>query len=399
MSFSHRHVEAALDRWEDQGLLDAGTAARLREEAREAESRHTRQRARWLIAGVGAFALFLAAVVFTQRTWPLLGVAARTAVLLLAGAAVYVLGATLEARQRWYPSALLLQAGGLAVLLVAEIYSEGRWDHGTLGGVVFGLLALATPLVDLVRFHGRPPATHAVHTAFAFPFAAVFLTRAGDLDFDTTVWILDGLVVLALLGLAARVRSLEADEADGALAAMSAALLTGFVLAVLTGLGPLEMAERAVLPADAWLALATAVTLWGLHRGPRALRRQWFETQLSVCLLVAIPFLAFTTMEAFDWPVEATALAQAALGAAALRYGLRHDARGPLLAGAAALATGAWIYGIERGQAMGAVVALVATAGLLFWVSTRIRDAGARPVDAGAGARAEAPLREDGPGA
>jgi hypothetical protein len=46
-----------------------------------------------------------------------------------------------------------------------------------------------------------------------------------------------------------------------------------------------------------------------------------------------------------------------------------------LVGGALALATGAWVYGIERGEALGAVGALVVTAALLFWVSTRIRDA------------------------
>jgi hypothetical protein len=375
MSLSKRHVEEALDRWEQAGLLDAPSAGRLRNEARAHEARETRRRARYLIATVAAFALFLAAVVFTSRAWPLLDDGTRTFILLGAGAGVYLLGNALEVRHLWYPSALLLQAGGLAVLLVATIYSAEPWPHGEPGGIAFGAVALLAPMGILVRFRGRAPATHALHTAFAFPFAAVFLTRAGDLDFDTVVWVIDGLVVLSLAALALRLRSLHRDEADGALASMSAALLAGLVLAIVTGVGPLDMDADAILAGDLWLALTVAVTAWGLHRAPPALRRGWFEGQLALCVLIAIPLLLFTTIEALDWPVEVTALVQAALGAAALWYGIHYESRGVLVGGALALATGAWVYGIERGEAVGAVGALVVTAALLFWVSTRIRDA------------------------
>lgn len=374
MSLSQRHVEVALDRWERAGLLDAPTGERLRAEARAHEAMQTRRRARYLIASVAAFALFLAASFFAARAWPLLDDATRTLILLVAGAAVYALGSALELRRRWFPSALLLQAGGLAVLLVATIYSAEHWPHGGAGGIAFGIVALVSPMVVLIRFHGRDPITHALHTAFAFPFAAVFLTRAGGLDFDIVVWILDGLAVAAVAALALRLPALEREDADSALAALSAALLSGLVLALLTGLGPLDLGERGVLPADAWLVLMAVVTLWGLHRAPSTLRRGWFETQLALCVLLAVPLVAFTTIEALDWPIEASALAQAALGALALRYGLRFATRGVLVGGALALAVGAWIYGLERGEALGTIGALVATAALLFWVSTRIRD-------------------------
>jgi hypothetical protein len=49
---------------------------------------------------------------------------------------------------------------------------------------------------------------------------------------------------------------------------------------------------------------------------------------------------------------------------------------------------------------MGAVAALLATAGLLFWVSTRIREAGSKAGDGGAGAEAAAaPAADRGAGA
>ncbi len=374
MSFSQRHVEAAIDRWQRAGLVEPEQGERLRAEARAHEAMDTRRKARYLIAAVGAFALFLAAGFFAARTWPLLDDATRTFVLLVTGGAVYALGSVLELRQKWYPPALLLEAAGLSVLFVATIHSAETWEHGTAMGVLFGVLALAVPFAVLIRFRGRAPLTHALHTAFAFPFAAVFLTRAADLDFDLVVWVLDGMALAAVVLLFLRLPALDRNEADSALASLSAALLAGLALAVMTGLGPLDLEAEAVLPADAWLALMAAVTLWGLHRAPSALRRGWFETQLALCVLAAIPLLLFTTFEALDWPVEASTLVQAVLGGAALWYGLRFEARGVLIGGALALATGAWVYGLERGEALGAVGALVATAALLFWVSARIRE-------------------------
>ncbi len=370
-----RHVETALERWVHKGLLDADTAQRLGDEEHRHRTEETRRDARYLLAGVGAFVLFLAAVFFVDRTWPLLSMAQQNAILLAAGAAAYALGAGLEWKGLWYPSALLLQAGGFAVLLVAELGSWNAWANATTGGVVMGILALATPMAILVSGQrGRHPATLALHTAFAFPFAATFLHRALDIDFNAILWALDGMLVLVIAALMARLAGRRDDPDDGTLAALAAALYAGLVLSLLSGLGPMEMEERALLPADVWLVLMTLLVLWGLHRAPQAFRREWYHAQLALCVILAIPMLAFTTMESLDLPAEVTGLAQAGLGAWAVRYGLRTDARGVLLAGAGALATGAWIYGVQRAAGFGAVGALVVTAALLFWVSTRIRD-------------------------
>jgi hypothetical protein len=42
-----------------------------------------------------------------------------------------------------------------------------------------------------------------------------------------------------------------------------------------------------------------------------------------------------------------------------------------MAASTVAFIVGLWVWAVDRGGALGAVVALVATAGLLFWVSGR----------------------------
>jgi hypothetical protein len=373
MSRAKKPIEAALDRWVEQGLLDPATAADCHDEAVSHRTAETSRRERYLVASVAAFILFVAAVLFAERTWPLLGVGARAVILVLTGAALYLLGTSLEVRRRWVPSAILLQTSGLALALVATVYSEVRWSDGTAGGIGWGVLALLAPLGAAYRIRERLPLTVAQHVAFAFPFVAVFLGRAVGLNEDDVVWALDGMVLVLLALLAWRLRSMNSEGQDALLAAVSTTLFGGLVLSIFTGLGPLDLDADAIWAADVWLGLTAAVTLWGIHRAPAALQRSWFESQLGACVLLAVPLLLFSTAGALEAAPEVTALVQAALGGGALWYGLRFDALTTFTAGVLGLAVGAWVYGLERAEALGAVAALAVAAGLLFWLSTRIR--------------------------
>jgi hypothetical protein len=230
----------------------------------------------------------------------------------------------------------------------------------------------------------------AVHVAIGLSFLAVFLDRATPLDEDGIVWVLDGVLVLIGIALLTRLRRAhgpeDARDEAWALNAFVAAMYAGFVLVGLTAAGPFDLDDGTVWALDAWLLGMVGVTLWGIHRAPPALQREWFGLQLALLVVLAVPLCFYTTLEALDAPPEAAALACAALGGLAMAYGLRREARSVLVAGCLALLVAAWYYGVERGGVLGAVAALAATAALLFWLSARLGR------DPGRGDAAPAPL-------
>ncbi|MBW3534039.1 MAG: hypothetical protein KY453_02285 [Gemmatimonadetes bacterium] len=373
-----RVLAAALERWQEAGLVTAEQARDLRAEAEGHAARDGRRRGQYLMGITAAVVLVLAAGAFTSWAWPMLSQGARSMVLAAVGVAVALAGRVLEDRSRWRPAAYLLQTGGMVVLLMAFVHSGEAWSDGSPGGLVVGLLALVTPLLATPTALGRRGPMPAVHAALSFAFLAVFLDRATTLSNDAIVWILDGVLVAVTALLLARLRRVAAgDEAPWALPAFVGAVYAGLVLVVATALGPFGLGDDAVWAADVWLAVVTALTLWGLHRAPPALQRDGFRRQLVLCVLLAVPLGFWTALEGLDAPDEVAALLVAAVGAAALRYGLRRSASQVVMAGSVAVLAASWFYAVERGRALGAVLALVLTAALLFWLSGRIgRDEG-----------------------
>jgi hypothetical protein len=155
------------------------------------------------------------------------------------------------------------------------------------------------------------------------------------------------------------------------------AMLAGFVLITITAIGPLSLDDEAVLPLDLWLGISVVLAVWGVRHDAEGLRREIFGRLLAYLLFLWIPFGFFTALETLDGPPE---LAVALVGGAGViaflyanRWGLRH------LFGFAALAfiCALWYWGWERGGAFGAVLALAATAGILFWLSGRSGEADA----------------------
>lgn len=396
-------LDAALERWREKGLLTAAQAEALRAEAEAHGAREGLRRGQYLLGITAAVVLVMAALAFGSWAWPRLAEGWRSVLLALLGVAVAVTGRALEPRMRWRPAAHLLETAGLGVLLVACIHSGEAWGDGSAGGIAAGALALAVPLLTAPAALVRGRAMAAVHAALSFAFLAVFLDRATTLSGDAIVWILDGVLVAATVLLLLRLRRATHGETAWALPAFVGALWAGLVLVVATALGPLDLESEAAWAADLWLLITTGLTLWGLHRAPPALQRAWYRHQLVACVLLAVPLVFFTALETLDAPDWVAALLVAAVGAAALRYGLGRGAPGVAVAGSVAVLAAAWFYAVEQGRALGAFVALALTAAFLFWLSGRLGRGQAGGEPAGERARGDAaaidpPAVDDRPG-
>jgi hypothetical protein len=257
-------------------------------------------------------------------------------------------------------------------LLGAYVYSQERWANASPGGVVIGLLSLATPFVVAPKALKRNTVMPAVHLALGFAYLAVFLDRATTLSDDAIVWTLDGvMVVVAGLLILELIRSSDRYAASRALHAFVAALYSALVLLIFTGLGPLDLGEDMVWPVDAWWLVVVLMTLWGIHSAPRPIRRDWFERHLATCVLMGI-ILGFATGGTLDAPPEVTALLVGGVGGLGMAYGVRRNAGSMIWASVLAVVVASWYYGMERAGALGAVPALALTAALLFWLSRRV---------------------------
>ena len=331
------------------------------------------------MAATAGVVLLIAGGVFVDWAWPRLGGGPRSFLLAAAGVVVVVLGMRLEGNtRRWRPAAYLLQTSGLGLLLTAFIYSERAWADASAGGLMAGMLSMIVPIVLTPRAMRRNVVMPAVHLAFGLAFLAVFLDRAVHFSSDETIWILDGVLAVATLLLGRMLtRDGGMERHPWALNAFVMAMVSGFVLVTLTGIGPLGLREDSVWPLDVWLALASGLALWSIERGPPQLPKQWLGTLLAYLLLVWIVLGFITALGALDGPAELPLFMVGGVAVAAFVYGNGRGLR--TLMGVAALAFIAplWYWGVERGGALGAVAALAATAAILFWVSGRIgpRDA------------------------
>ncbi|MEQ1855048.1 MAG: hypothetical protein ABL963_01180 [Longimicrobiales bacterium] len=374
---AHRLYEA-IDRWERSGLIDADTASRLRVDVSHEASAGTLRLSRYLLAVTGGVVLLIAGGVFLDWAWPLIGDGARALVLAAAGAVVVTVGVALEERtERWRPAAYLMQTAGLGLLFSAFVYSRRAWADLSLGGVLVGVLSLVVPIVLAPRAMRRNRVMPAVHLAFGLAFLAVFLERATPLSEDAIIWVLDA-VLLATLLMLSRALSSEGgvERHPWMVNALVTAMGSGFLLVTWTGLGPLDLSEDAIWPLDLWLALTVGLGVWGIERGPPSLSREWLGDLLAWLLVAWIALGFYTSLEALDGPPELPLLLVGGAGVAAFVYANGRGLRSLMGAATLAFVAPLWYWAVDRGGALGAVAALVATAGILFWVSGRI---GKRP--------------------
>lgn len=372
MSGSDDAVFEAIDRWERAHLVDMETSARLRADVAAHATASTGRLSQYLLAITGAVVLVIAGGVFLDWAWPLLDDRGRTAVIVVAGVAVLVGGTVLERTHRWRPAAYLMQTAGAALLLGAYIYSEEAWTDESLGGRMVGFLALVTPIVLVPRAMRRNVVMPAVHLALGLGFLAVFLDRATSLSGDATVWVLDAVLLVAILGLVRLVLSdPDGERHPWALNAFIMGMAAGFVLVSITAFDVLSLSDEGLLALDAWLAIAVALTLWGVHLAPVGLRRGWFGRLLALQCLAWIGLGLATAFETFDGPPELGLLMVGGVGVLAFVHADRHGLQQLMGAAALAFIVPLWWWAVERAGALGGVAALVATAGLLFWASGR----------------------------
>ncbi|MDE0473779.1 MAG: DUF2157 domain-containing protein [Gammaproteobacteria bacterium] len=370
---SRSDMESALERWQEAGLISGELAERLREEHEHSQRRGRRRFLQYAVAGMAGILLVIAAVTFFAWSWPELGPGARTGVIAGTGIAIMLLGMRLEAARRYVPVTYALQTSGLFLLLTAYVYSMEAWDNTTPGGVVVGLLALATPVATIPVFVRRNPVMPAVGTALGYGFLAAFLFRAFDLDTDNIIWILDGALAAALVVLALLLRAGHAQSVSRrTLYAFTVSLYVGYPMAGLTVAGPFELGAETLLALDAWLLLVTALALWGIHRAPAMLRSARYSLHLAASVLIAIPLGFGTALEVYDLPPLGAAAVVAGAGACGLWYGLRSAARPLVLCSCATIVCAAWYLGVDAGDRLGSVLALAFTAALFFWVAIRL---------------------------
>ena len=371
-------MAAALERWVRSGLLTPEQADVLGRENDDFSGQARRSWVQYIVSATAGVLTIIATGVFLGWSWPHLGEVTRTGVIAVGGVGLLLGGLFLERRPGRVPVGYMMQTAGLAVLLMAYVYSERAWENGSLLAIVLGIPVLSLPLVLAPLTIRRNPVMPAIVTTLGYAYLFVFLVRTG-LDAEAALWIVDGVMVLSLLvlgGLAlirARDPDGNGDASDHAWepAAFSATLLASPILIMMTALGPLNLDDNAVFALDLWWVLLLAVTLWTIHLAPVPLRRSWVPPQLAWAVLCGIVLAFWTILGPLDGDPWMAAGAVGALGAASLWHGLTFQLRETVVSGCVALVVAAWYFGIESG-ALGTVVALGFTAGLLFWVSGRV---------------------------
>ena len=361
----------ALSRWEDKGLLDSEKVQALREEAESEVQGESRRWSLYLLAATGGAVLIVAGGTFLAWAWPEMGAGGQSATLALIGFLVAGLGVRLPKTSRWAPVAYLLQLAGSILILMALVHSEKAWVDESPAGWAVGVFALCVPPVLFGLAIRQNGILAGLQAALAFFFIFVFLDRALGLDEEAVVWVLDCVMILALAVLAWKLRN--PDVPEWALSVFLSLLFSSVVLVVLSGEFIWDLDETVIYPMDVWLLTVVGMTLWGLQeKTPKHLRRDWYEHQLALCILVAIPFAFITTLEALNDAPTPAALTVAVVGGLGLWYSVPRGARSVLVASCMALLISAWYWGAEMNGALGAVVALVVASALLFWGASRL---------------------------
>lgn len=361
----------AIHRWAEKGLVGRETAAALTAEATEFGKRSDSRSAQYALATAAAIVSVIAAATLLRWAWPSLQAPGQAIMLGVIGIGLQAFGLRMEDGARWRPVGYLLQVAGLGILLLAVGHSERAWSDRTLAAMLIGAVALATPLVMIPFTAPRNAFMPAVHTAFGYAFLYLFLDRAVGMTWQEAIWVLDLVLIVSVVAFGLRFRR-DPYGSSWAVGALVAGLFSGMVLMFLTGIGPLDRGDHAVLGLDLWYGVVVAITLWGIHQPRPELKRAWYTSVLAWLVLLWIPLGYGTNSELLHFSDLMTAIVQVAVGGIAIAYGLRHGFRGVTYAGCAVVVIAAWVFGIQARGALGGVFALAFTAGLLFWIAGKI---------------------------
>ncbi len=267
----------------------------------------------------------------------------------------------------------MLQVAALSLGAFTLGYSEAGWARGSTGARVIGAIGLAVPIVVGPRAWRGSPGLVAAHTALALVYAALFLDRAFGLEAETIIWVLDGLLLSALVVLWLRLRHRWDAGADRELAAFVAGCWAGLVLVFLTGGVSLRWGDQTVWALDLWWLGLVGLTLWGAARSRDESRKDRIETHMAALVPPGTALVGFTVGEALALPDLVWTVAAGAVAAAGLAWGLRVRNIPTVVAATAALVTVLWTHAIVQSHAALAVATMVVTAVLLFGVAARIR--------------------------
>lgn len=372
MSASANSTLTAIRRWEEKGLLPRSLGDVLRAEVQDAGRSEGQRWSQYLLAATGGAILIIAAGTFLAWIWPEMGFAGQSVTLAAAGAVLLALGIALTARDRWSGVAYLLQVVGPVVIAMAAAWSENAWPDRSSGGVGAAVVMLATTVLALVVAARKDSLLVALQVPLAFLFLYVVLDRGLGFDVKTCLWVLDALLVVALATTAFGLR--RPDGPGWLLGAFTSFLYAALALLLFSAIIVWNMHRMAVVPMDIWLLTVAGLSVWGMQEGvPEQLRHAAYERQLAYCVILWIPFGFFTTLVSlYSGPTEA-ALVVAAGGASGLWFALPRGSRDVLVASCLTLLAAAWYYGSARAGALGAVVALAATAAALLWASSRMQ--------------------------
>lgn len=364
-------VLRALNRWVEKGLLTRELANTLSKEMEEEARSESVRWFQYLLAATGGAVLIVAGSTFLALVWPELGYAGQTAALAFIGLGVLGLGIRLPKTGRLAPVAYFLQLAGTVLILMAFIHSEEAWEDGTLGGWGVGLVAVVMPVGLLYIAIKDRGILAGLQAALSFLFLFVFLDRALGLSEESILWILDGVLVGVLGFLAFKLR--DSEVPDWALGVFFTLLLSSIVLIGFSSELLWNLNDEMIYPLDLWLVTIAGLCLWGLQdQTPTHLRRDWYEHLLALCILVGIGFGFFTTLETLNSSPTPAAVVVALIGVLGLWYGLPRHWMWVAGASCVALLIAAWYWGAEMSGASGAVLALLAVSGILFWSATRI---------------------------
>lgn len=373
MSRDHDAVLAAIERWQSTSTIDADTAARLRavENAyAEASSSRTSQ---YVLAITGSIVLLIAGGVFLSWAWPQLGDLGRTLVLIAGGAVATGVGLRLEGEDlRWRPTSYALQIAGMGLFFFAYGFSEDVWRDQSMAATVFGIILLTIPIVLAPRAMRRDPVMPAVHLAVGLAFLAIFLARSTPLSEDAVIWVLDAVLLGAVLVLSRLLRTdLDGRRHPWVLNAFITAMGIGFVLVALTAAGPLSLTDGTWLAMDVWWALSLGLTVWGLERGGPLFERPAFERLLALQVVGWIVLGLGTAHETFDGGPALGTLMVSGFAVLAFLYSDPRRLDSVMLSSAVAFVIPIWWWAIDAAGALGGIAALVGTAALLFWAAGR----------------------------
>lgn len=319
-------VQAAVEKWHAEGILDEHQYDVLRARAAEDAQARNRSLASLFMLGAGAVLLVIAFVVLAMIFWDDLSEGARALILWLVTGGVLALGLVAHRDRMGEKIAPWLLLASMPVAMIASALTR-YWvgadmapnevaDHPLVVSTVLFVGVLIVGLGALMARRAPIVPVGALAMLFLYgPFTGAIL----DVDEpDPIVWALNGLALVLIFGM------------------------------------------------GAWLAIER-------DDDPRKLAPGTREGALWVGYIAAVPLVPITWFELLDYSSDwGPIIIYALLAAGAIAYGMWLERSGTLVLGSIVLIGDAWYFGITQGEQVGTFLALLFSAVMLFWLGSRL---------------------------